>query len=658
MAVLTDDQRKVMSSACMERGREKNSSNRKKPCKAKKAGGSGKGTWGSQLDQIVELRIHPDDPNYDSEEEPYWLVEAPVAESVEEFKGRVLLAIEEYFMSSNIDEAAQELRDLGCPDFQHYFVKKLVSIAMDKRDREKEKAAVLLSALYADVVPADQMAKGFRKLLLSVDNLVLDNPNAVKILAVFVARAVVDDILPPAFLTDAQKLLAEGSKGMEVVNKAMATHLGPSAHADMVEKKWGGSTRSTVELLVKKIDETLEEYRESGDVTKACQCIRELDMGYYHHELVKRAATLSLKSNKSTQSSLLALLKHCSEEGLISPSQMSKGFMRCLEESSAEAREKLKPLVSAAVNEGWLSPSLQTSLASAAPEPDFSSAEFKKKSTAIIHEYFSSDDSQEVLRSLQDLASVQDLYPLFIKRLILLAMDRRSREKEMASSLLSIIHTESDTDQVAKGFVLLLESAEDTALDTPDAGTQLTFFLARAVFDNVLTPFYLEQIKGQLLENSLGREIVGNAKSILSAQHAGERILRCWGGGTGWAIEDAKDKVFKIVEEFEAGGDLTEACRCIRELNMPFFHHEIVKRVLDMAMEKQNERPLELLEQCSREGLITTSQMCAGFTRVYNLLNELALDVPNAHEKFQSYVETAKQAKWLRGEFDFQGGLC
>ena len=71
---------------------------------------------------------------------------------------------------------------------------------MDKNDREKEQASSLLSALYADVIAPEQMAKGFSKLLESVEDLSLDIPDAVELLSLFLARAVVDDILPPAYL--------------------------------------------------------------------------------------------------------------------------------------------------------------------------------------------------------------------------------------------------------------------------------------------------------------------------------------------------------------------------------------------------------------------------------------------------------------------------
>ena len=67
-------------------------------------------------------------------------------------------------------------------------------------------AAVLLSSLYTDVIEPEQVNKGLSKLLESADDLALDIPDAVDVLALFVARTVVDDILPPAFLTKHRNL--------------------------------------------------------------------------------------------------------------------------------------------------------------------------------------------------------------------------------------------------------------------------------------------------------------------------------------------------------------------------------------------------------------------------------------------------------------------
>ncbi|XP_057841956.2 MA3 DOMAIN-CONTAINING TRANSLATION REGULATORY FACTOR 4 [Cryptomeria japonica] len=628
----------------------------------KKDGRGGKGTWGGILDTAGDLHVDRNDPNYNSEEEPYQLVGTTVSQSLEEYKGKVGSIILEYFATDDVAATAADLTDLGCPSYHHYFVKKLISMAMDRHDREKEMAAVLLSSLYADVIEPEQVSKGFSKLLDSADDLALDIPDAVDILALFVARAVVDDILPPAFLTKMLKSLPDDSKGVEVIQKAEKSYLSAPLHAEIIERRWGGSTHITVEEMKKKISDLLNEYVESGDKAEACRCIRDLNVPFFHHEVVKRALILAME-RRNVEPLILDLLKEAAEEGLISSSQMSKGFGRLadtvddLSLDIINAKDMFQSLILKATAEGWLSTESVRSIPSqqnGAVEEDKVRL-FKERAVTIIQEYFLSDDIFEVVRSLEDLAA-PDFNALFVKKLITLAMDRKNREKEMASVLLSALYTEVfPVDDIVSGFILLLESAEDTALDIPQAANELALFLARAVVDDILAPLNLDEISNRLKEGSIGNEIVRVTRSLLSARLAGERILRCWGGGTGWAVEDAKDKINKLLEEYEAGGDLGEACQCIRDLDMPFFHHEVVKKALVMAMEKKNDRLLNLLQECSSEGLITINQMMKGFTRVADGLDDLALDIPNAREKFVIYVEQAKGNGWLVSSFTHSG---
>eukprot|EP00246_Nothoceros_aenigmaticus_P013530 TRINITY_DN4718_c0_g1_i1.p1 TRINITY_DN4718_c0_g1~~TRINITY_DN4718_c0_g1_i1.p1 ORF type:complete len:725 (+),score=184.72 TRINITY_DN4718_c0_g1_i1:48-2222(+) len=628
----------------------------------KKGGGGGKGTWGTLLEGDDALLLDRKDPNYDSEEEPYKLVGAPIAQSLEEYKEKVVTIVEEHFVTADVAEAAASLRDLGSPDYHHHFVKKLISMALDRHDREKEMASVLLSALYADVIHPDQLAKGFLRLLESVDDLSLDIPDASDVLALFLARAVVDDILPPAFLSKAQKALPEDSQGVAVILKAEKSYLLAPHHAEVVERRWGGTTHVTVEEVKKRIGHLLSEYVESGDKAEACRSIRELNVPFFHHEVVKNALTLAMEKRRA-ESLISSLLQEAAEEALITSSQMSKGFTRLLdaledlELDVPHAIEMAQSLVAKAIEGGWLSSSFAKTVVSGKVGHSVEHDEartFKQSATTIIQEYFLSGDISEVVTSLEDLAA-PEYHGIFIKKLLTLAMEKKNHEKEMASALLSALYAEViPIAQIEKGFILLLESAEDTALDIPDAANQLALFLARAVVDDVLAPLYLEEIDEELKEGSLGREIVHSARAVLAARHAGERILRCWGGGTGRAVEDAKDKINKLLEEFEAGGELLEACECIRELDMSFFHHEVVKKALLMAMEKQNDRLLSLLQECSSEGLITTSQMLKGFGRVADTLEDFALDFPAAKGKFVSIVQKAKEGKWLSSSFTFE----
>lgn len=59
--------------------------------------------------------------------------------------------IEEYFSSGDVHTVIAELEDQGHFDFGHYFVKKLLTMAMDRNGREREMASALLSSVYGEV---------------------------------------------------------------------------------------------------------------------------------------------------------------------------------------------------------------------------------------------------------------------------------------------------------------------------------------------------------------------------------------------------------------------------------------------------------------------------------------------------------------------------
>ncbi|KAJ3681171.1 hypothetical protein LUZ60_015660 [Juncus effusus] len=635
-----------------------------KSVKVKKDGGGGKGTWGKLIDTDPnsDSCLDRNDPNYDSGEEPYELIGSTVLDPFDNYKKSVVTLISEYFSTGSVETATSDLTELGFPEYHSYFIKRLVSTAMDKKDKEKEMASVLLSSLYSKLFTSVQISQGFMMLLEAIDDLALDIPDASDVLAVFISRAVVDEILPPAFIARMKENLPEGSRGIEVLQIAEKSYLSAPHHAELLERRWGGSTRLTVEEAKKKIVNLLKEYVQNGDMSEACRCIRELGVPFFHHEVVKRALILAMEKPGS-EIPVLELLKEANNEGLISSSQMSKGFSRVgeiLEDLSLDipsCKTLFDGLVQKAASNKWLDSSFSHFTSNTNGDlknnGDFDKLKrYKEEAVTIIHEYFSSDDIPEIIRSLEEL-NCPEYNPIFIKKLITLAMDRKNREKEMASVLLSSLSFELfSTDDVANGFTLLLESAEDTALDVLDASDELALFLARAVIDDVLAPLNLEEISSKLPPKCSGNETITMARTLSSARHAGERLLRCWGGGSGWAVEDAKDKIQKLLEEYVTGGDLSEACRCIRDLNMPFFNHEVVKKGIVMGMERKcDDKVMELFGECFGEGLITINQLSKGFVRVRDGLDDLALDIPDAKEKFRVYVDRARESGWLLASF-------
>nr|XP_043636218.1 MA3 DOMAIN-CONTAINING TRANSLATION REGULATORY FACTOR 2 [Erigeron canadensis]XP_043636219.1 MA3 DOMAIN-CONTAINING TRANSLATION REGULATORY FACTOR 2 [Erigeron canadensis] len=630
----------------------------------KKGGCGGKGTWVGLLDVDGNCFVDINDPNYSSTEENDATVKK-VCSRFEMYKKKVIVIVEEYFATDDVISAANELKDLQMPSYSYYFVKKLISMAMDRHDKEKEMAAVLLSSLYADVIDPRQVYKGFRKLVESADDLIVDIPDTVDILALFLARAVVDDILPPAFLKKEMDALPGGAKGIDVIKRADKGYLSAPLHAEVIERRWGGSQNKTVENVKAKIDNLLVEYVVSGDKKEAIRCINDLKVPFFHHEIVKQAIIMAMERNK-VEGKLLDLLKTASEECLINSSQISKGFTRIIDSIDdlsldiPNAKELLQSLISKAASEGWLCASSLKQVSSSEKNlvEDSIMKVFKAKAQSIIQEYFLTGDVLEVNSCLEseNLSSIPELKAVFVKRLIMLAMERKKREKEMASVLLSSLYFPAD--DVVNGFTMLIQCADDIALDIPVVVEDLAMFLARAVVDDVLAPLHLEEIGGPSVKlDSIGNQVLKMARSLLNARLSGERILRCWGGGgsytNGWAIEDVKDQIGKLLEEFESGGGTREACRCITELGMPFFHHEVVKKSLVTIIEKKNDRVWRLLKECFNTGIITQIQMTKGFGRVAESLDDLSLDVPDANKQFGLLVERANAEGWLDTSFSF-----
>ena len=95
--------------------------------------------------------------------------------------------------------------------------------------------------------------------------------------------------------------------------------------------------------------------------------------------------------------------------------------------------------------------------------------EFKVQLLEGIKEYFDSCDTDEVIRTLQELGC-QEYHPEIVKKAISLAMDMGPRERELTSRLLTCLHPNPmSLEDLQVGFVILLDSMDDLSKDVPDA---------------------------------------------------------------------------------------------------------------------------------------------------------------------------------------------
>ena len=93
------------------------------------------------------------------------------------------------------------VEELQCPEYAFELPKRAIALALDRRGRECELVSRLLSASYPKPLSSDMLGKGFARVFESLGELSLDVPKAPLLVATFLARAVVDDILPPAYVS-------------------------------------------------------------------------------------------------------------------------------------------------------------------------------------------------------------------------------------------------------------------------------------------------------------------------------------------------------------------------------------------------------------------------------------------------------------------------
>lgn len=111
--------------------------------------------------------------------EHVWGAGAASLEELQVMKRLVRDAIEEFFMSHDVEECLRCIQELHAMYFMHEFVKKTVEIAMDGDAKRRQLAVALLKeAVKRDVVTHHQLVLGLSRLEKSLDQLQLDVPHA------------------------------------------------------------------------------------------------------------------------------------------------------------------------------------------------------------------------------------------------------------------------------------------------------------------------------------------------------------------------------------------------------------------------------------------------------------------------------------------------
>ncbi|KJE96806.1 programmed cell death protein [Capsaspora owczarzaki ATCC 30864] len=153
-------------------------------------------------------------------------------------------------------------------------------------------------------------------------------------------------------------------------------------------------------------------------------------------------------------------------------------------------------------------------------------------------------------------------------------------------------------------------------------------------------------------EPDLAVDALHLAKTLINMKHGFVRLDNVFGvNGGRRTVKQLSKQIGLLLREYLFSDDLAEAERCVRELEVPHFHHEIVYEAIIMMMERPAARDRaalsRLLGAFARTLLLTPDQIEQGVARVYEELPELAMDIPNAAGHLDECMKAAITDGWI-----------
>uniref|UniRef100_A0A1B6LV66 Programmed cell death protein 4 n=1 Tax=Graphocephala atropunctata TaxID=36148 RepID=A0A1B6LV66_9HEMI len=282
--------------------------------------------------------------------------------------------------------------------------------------------------------------------------------------------------------------------------------------------------------------------------------------------------------------------------------------------------------------------------------PETSVDEIRKHTESIVLEYYEHGDADEAIVAFEELDIAEK--NLIIQFAIEIGLDHKPSHREMTSVLISDLYTHMVNQRdIASAYDWLLRNLPDLMLDTPDAPTVLGNFLARAVADDCLPPKVIQQFKEKIQEEH-AQASLHRAETLLSMKHGLVRLDNVWGVGGGLRpVKYLVRQMVLLLKEYLSSGDVQEATRCLVELEVPHFHHELVYEAVLMTLEALSssveEAMCRLLKSLCAAIIITPDLLELGFLRVYEDMPDIIIDVPLAGSVLERFVEQCHAAGFI-----------
>lgn len=219
--------------------------------------------------------------------------------------------------------------------------------------------------------------------------------------------------------------------------------------------------------------------------------------------------------------------------------------------------------------------------------PEVMPEEFVKRAEPIMLEYYEHGDTMEAARCLEEeIEKRHYLRPLVVSLAVETALDHKHHHCEMTSVLISDLYGRVVSGpEIADGFVNVLQNLPDLILDTPEAPHILGNFIARAVADDCIPPkFVTHPVMEE--ENEYALQALKRADTLLNLKKGWAHLDNVWGlAGPLRPVKVITHAMILLLKEYISSRDVKEAQKCLLELEVPHFHHELVYEAVLLAIE-------------------------------------------------------------------------
>jgi programmed cell death protein 4 len=238
----------------------------------------------------------------------------------------------------------------------------------------------------------------------------------------------------------------------------------------------------------------------------------------------------------------------------------------------------------------------------------------------------------------------------FVKRTLIFGIERKAYERELISKLLSGAYSIFQNKEMPSGFEIVLDRLPDLSLDVPDAPEVLGKFIARAIFDEVLPPVFLQQAKANNPKAqgalSLAQEMYDKDRKIL---------YHIWGGGDLSSVRRLRKVVDAFLSDYLENKGINDASSAILGLNAPSYNSQVVRQAITLSLERNSVQArkdiLDLISELYKRAQFSSYDVRHGFELVWRKIYDIKLDVPNAEEMLTELTTSAKGLRLLPDTF-------